>query len=206
MTVAKDFTIHTYDVRSVVDKALSGDCVSISSRDRLAPVCEAATSLILRHNAWLWRPIEDCASLFSASVSPISEERTNRSLRPTIVNCLCIEVLFAVCCNAEGLEPRWDVTGSYLHPLGVNIPSTFVRHPISRLYLLITPLISHREVLNVTFTVHTCSCYSSALILHSLCIIKHARNVLLNGFSVEWMWYYILASMGQFLRFQGRSI
>ena len=37
-------------------------------------------------------------------------------------------------------------------------------------------------VLNVAFAVHACGSYSSTLILHSLCIIKH-RNVLLNGFS-----------------------
>jgi len=54
------------------------------------------------------------------------------------------------------------------------------------LYLLIIPALNISQgVLSVTFTVHTCGSYSSTLILHSLCITKHDRNVLLNDFSVE---------------------
>ena len=59
------------------------------------------------------------------------------------------------------------------------IPPTFVRHPSLSPD---KPLNISQGVLNITFTVHTFVSQSSTLILHSLCIIKHDRNVLLNGF------------------------
>jgi len=66
-------------------------------------------------------------------------------------------------------------------PLGEVIPPTFLRHP-PPLYLLNPdnrPLPQYLTgCVQCYFTVHTCGSYSSALILHSLCRIKHCRNVL----------------------------
>jgi len=78
-------------------------------------------------------------------------------------------------------ELLYACAGSYLHPYSPRglIPPTFVRHPA--LSPDKPPNIS-QGVLNVTFAVQTLGSYSRSLTLHSLCVIKHDRTVLLYGF------------------------
>jgi len=103
-------------------------------------------------------------AMVAQNCQPSSKGRAHRTHTAIILHCL----------------------GSYLHPLGGGLipPLTFVRHPL--LYLLIAlQYLTGGVECYFYFTVHTCGSYSSTLILHSLCIIIHDRNVLLNGFSVE---------------------
>jgi len=147
------------------------DVTERASRDPVHPILDSA---------FLFGPIQVpqtygnflCKRSARQSVRPLTKCCWYALTFPLVKRLAVLPVLFLV-------RYRGTLQGVIYTPRGVNsnTPNLTSRTTFPALSPNNPPNISH-GVLKVTVTVHTCGSYSSTLILHSLCIIKHDRNVL----------------------------